>query len=303
MHCIARNFTALGTPCSFTIHGTSQENLHTLAHDLLAELERLEAKYSRYRADSILSKINKIAAFGGMVVVDDETRALLNYAQTCYHESRGLFDITSSTLTEVWHRGLNHLPSQAHINQVLLRVGWHRLKWDEHCLDFPTPGLTLDLGGIVKEYAVDRLVTLCRNSGITSGFVNLGGDLAVIGPQPNGEPWQVGIRSPWDKDYPLTQISISYGALASSGDYERCVWLEGKRYGHILNPLTGWPTRVMAAVSVWSPLCVMAGSAATIALLKEEEGPAWLRDIGWPCWWATTDGAVGSSSGLAHQGV
>jgi thiamine biosynthesis lipoprotein len=153
--------------------------------------------------------------------------------------------------------------------------------------------MEIDFGGIVKEYAVDCAATLCRNAGLPNAVINLGGDIRIVGPRADGSAWKVGIRHPRQADGVLQTLSIREGALASSGDYERCIVFGGVRYGHILNPRTGWPVRRMAAVSVLGDLCVVAGSASTIGMLREADGPAWLADLGLPHLWVDTDGNIG----------
>ncbi len=133
--------------------------------------------------------------------------------------------------------------------------------------------MELDFGGIVKEYAVDRVLELCRQASAEHGLINLGGDLKIIGQRRNNQPWQIGIKHPRQTHATITTLAINRGAIAGSGDYERCIEIQGMRYGHILNSQTGWPVIHMAAVTVLSDFCVVAGSAATIAMLKEEQGP------------------------------
>lgn len=292
---------AMGTPCTLCLQGDAPAGLEAVAQTLVQELQRLEAKYSRYRPDSLMSQINRVAAEGGQLAVDEETQGLLNYAHTCFEHSGGLFDITSGVLATVWHRGRTELPTSAEIAQVLARVGWQRVAWHGQTLGFPQPGLALDLGGIVKEYAADRLVALARAAGVVSGYVNLGGDLAVIGPQTDGSPWRVALRGPWGEAPALAVVAITQGALASSGDYARGLVLGGRRWGHILNPLTGWPSQGMAAVSVWAPLCVMAGSASTIGMLQGHHAPQWLAELPWPSWWADDAGHTGLSPGEGSE--
>jgi thiamine biosynthesis lipoprotein len=125
------------------------------------------------------------------------------------------------------------------------------------------------------------------------GVVNLGGDIKVIGPRADGHPWRIGIKHPRSATTLLDTVELSEGALASSGDYERCIVVDGVRYGHILNPLSGWPVRHLAAVSVVADFCVIAGSASTIAMLKEEAGAAWLAALGLRHLWVDVDGRSG----------
>src|SRR5690606_33912819 len=111
------------------------------------------------------------------------------------------------------------------------------------------------------------------------------GDVRVAGPQPDGSPWRITIRDPRTAGGVLQTLELFSGALASSGDYERCIEIGGVRYGHILNPLTGWPVRHIAAVSVAADFCVIAGSAATIGMLMEDKGAQWLQALGLPHLW------------------
>ncbi len=285
----------MGSPCELQLYGADAGHLRTLANLAMAEACRLEKRYSRYRPDSLLSQINRVAAAGGEIRVDEETASLLNYAQTCYQQSDGLFDITSGLLREAWDFKSGRLPQQSQIDALLARIGWHQVFWQPPTLSFP-PGMQLDFGGIVKEYAADRLASLCWNAGCQQGFINLGGDIRVLGPHPDGSPWRIGVKHPRSEGAaPLRIIELSQGGIASSGDYERGIEINGKRYGHILNPKTGWPVQHLAAVTVVADLCVLAGSAATIGMLKEQAGPEWLANLGLDYVWVDTAGGTGAS--------
>ncbi|MGZ4975693.1 MAG: FAD:protein FMN transferase [Methylobacter sp.] len=288
-------FKAMGSPCEIQLFAENHAEARRVADSAIADVYRLEALYSRYRSDSLLSDINRTAAVGGCITVDDETAGLLNYAAICYDQSDGLFDITSGILRRAWRFDLSKLPEQAQIQGLLDKVGWHKLHWAPPVLEFPTPGMEIDFGGVVKEYAVDRAATLCWEAGIRHGVVNLGGDIKIIGPRADGSPWQVGIRHPRREEAIMQTISLREGALASSGDYERCIMVDGVRYGHVLNPKTGWPVKHLAAVSVIGDFCVVAGSASTIAMLKEDSGPAWLESLGLPYLWVDVQGEVGGT--------
>jgi thiamine biosynthesis lipoprotein len=288
------SFHAMGTPCELRLWATPAD-APALAGIGIGEVRRLEARYSRYRPDSELSAINRAAAAGATVEVDPETSALLDYADACHSQSGGLFDITSGILRRAWRLAEGVLPDAAQVQALLRHVGWHRVRWAAPRLGFAVPGIELDFGGIVKEYAADRVAELLQQQGVRHGLVNLGGDVRAIGPRPDGSPWRVGVRHPRDPRALWATIELLEGALASSGDYERCIIVGGVRYGHILNPHSGWPVRTMAAVSVLAPLCVVAGSASTIAMLREGDGPAWLADSGLPHLWMAVDGGSGGS--------
>lgn len=275
-------FNAMGSPCELQFYAPTPEFAQKIAQQITTDIYRLEQKYSRYKADSFLSKINKIAASGGSIAIDEETAGLLHYAQTCYELSDGLFDITSGILRRAWQFNSGILPDDKIIETLLKRIGFHHLQVENATLTFSQAEMELDFGGIVKEYAADRAATLCANLGISHGIINLGGDIKIIGSHPDKKPWRVGIQHPRDKTKIWKTLKLKTGALASSGDYERCLMIDGVRYGHILNPKTGYPVRQLAAVSVVADLCVVAGSAATIAMLKEKDGEKWLKSLGLP---------------------
>lgn len=296
-----REFKAMGTPCDIQLFARSDDKAKTAADAAIADVQRLEALYSRYRETSFLSEINRVAAVAGSIEVDDETACLLDYAVTCYEQSEGLFDITSGILRRAWKFDQGKLPGQTLIDELLDKVGWHKVSWKRPVLTFSVPGMEIDFGGVVKEYAVDRAASLCYGLGIRHGVVNLGGDIKVIGPRDDGSPWRVGIRHPRNKDALLDTLLLYEGALASSGDYERCILVNGIRYGHVLNPKTGWPVRHLAAVSVVGEFCVVAGSASTIAMLKESRGIEWLQELGLPHLWVDVLGKSGGSIGVKSK--
>ena len=201
-------FKAMGSPCDIQLFADAYATAKRIADTAIADVHRLEALYSRYRSDSFLSAINRVAASGGCIKVDDETAGLLNYAATCYEQSDGLFDITSGILRRAWCFDLGRLPDQAQVHELLDNVGWHKLRWSLPVLEFPNPGMEIDFGGVVKEYAVDRAAALCWEAGVRHGVVNLGGDIKVIGPRADGSPWRVGIRHPRQKEAVMQTILL-----------------------------------------------------------------------------------------------
>ena len=259
----------------------------------MADVWRIEARYSRYREDSVLSAINRAAAQGGVAEIDEETAALLNYADTCYRQSGGLFDITSGVLREAWDFKAQTLPKMAPIKKLLRCVGWYKVQLSPTHISFKRPGMQLDFGGIGKEYAVDRAAAICRAQGFGHGLVDLGGDIKIIGPHPDGRPWSVGLRHPRKPGALMATVNVYAGAVASSGDYERCIVVNGRRYGHVLNPKTGWPVNGLVGVSVLAEQCVIAGSACTIAMLMETRGKRWLDELGLQYMWMDPQGKIG----------
>ncbi len=286
-------FRAMGSPCELQLYGEDEQEAQTIGALAMRDIQRLEQRYSRYREDSLTSAINRVAAEAGTLEVDEETAALLDYADACHRESDGLFDITSGVLRRAWRFDSGQPPSSAEIQPLLDRIGWDKVDWNRPRLGFRVRGMEIDFGGIGKEYAADRAATICANAGIRHGLVNLGGDVRVIGPHPDGSPWRIGIQDPRRADQLLGGVLLTGGAIASSGDYARCIVIDGQRYGHILNPRTGWPVQGLAAVSVIAETCLVAGSACTIAMLKGRDGIAWLESLELPHLWIDLDGRRG----------
>ena len=173
------------------------------------------------------------------------------------------------------------LPSEASLAAARALIGWQRVEWDDRAIRLPERGMEIDLGGIGKEYAADRAATICVLHGIAHGLVNLGGDVRAIGTQPDGTPWRIGIRDPRRDDRAIAVMEVADGAVATSGDYERYFDLDGRRYCHLLDPRTGMPVSHWQSVSVVAPLCVIAGSCATVAMLLEARALPFLDAQRW----------------------
>ena len=247
----------------------------------VAEVQRIEAKYSRYRPDSVVSHINA-AAGGRAIAIDPETQGLLAYADACFHQSEGLFDATSGVLRRVWRFDERRVPDDVELEMLRPLIGWDKVELGPGSVRLPMRAMELDFGGFGKEYAVDRAAHVLASHGIASAMVNLAGDIAILGPQPGGAPWQVGIRHPRRAGALVATVPVSAGAVATSGDYERFIEVEGVRHCHVLDPRTGRSARGLQSVSVHAASCLVAGSATTIAMLKGRAGIDWLREIGVP---------------------
>jgi len=285
-------FQAMGGPCEIQIYDTSRINARNLTQQLAEEVGRLDRKYSRYLRDSFINDINRSAGGKMGVKLDRESVGLFRHALSCFEQSEGLFDVTAGALYRLWDFRQARVPDEKALEQVLDKVGFNNLDWHGNLIIVPR-GMEIELGGIVKEYAADAAAKLGRKLGIAHGLVNLGGDFAVIGPQPDGRPWTVGIANPTARNSMMARIDLSSGGLASSGDYERFFEVDGKRYSHILNPKTGWPSSGLRAVSVAGNLCTVAGSIATIAMLKPEaEALQWLQETGLPHVFMQGDGTI-----------
>jgi thiamine biosynthesis lipoprotein len=240
-----------------------------------AEALRIEAKFSRYRP-SVVTHINETA--GEAVEVDEETADLIDYSAVCYALSEGLIDITSGALRRVWKfDGSGTVPTPAQLGDALRHVGWNRVRWARPILQLQA-GMEIDLGGIGKEYAVDRALALAEAHTSAPVLVNFGGDLRVSGPRQGGAPWYVAIEDADRAGNAAGLLELSGGALATSGDTYRHVISAGVRYGHVLNPRTGWPiTDAPRSVTVHAPTCTEAGLLAKLALLRGSGAEEFLK--------------------------
>jgi FAD:protein FMN transferase len=268
-------FTAMASPCELLIENVNAEGAARALKIAAAEAQRIEAKFSRYRSDSVIAEIH--ASRGRRISVDDETAGLLDFADECYRLSGGLFDITSGVLRKVWRfDGSDQVPEADAVRALLPQIGWNRVKWQAPSLLLPE-GMELDLGGIGKEYAVDRTAALLAARTTEPFLVNYGGDLYAR-PRRYGKPWQVGIDDPVQTgEAAIGRVELKIGGLATSGDARRFLLKDGVRYSHILNPKTGWPvTGAPRSVTVVAATCIEAGMIATIAMLHGNGARAFL---------------------------
>jgi FAD:protein FMN transferase len=272
-------FHAMASACEVVLDADDEAQGQRLAAVAAAEVRRIEAAYSRYRDDSIVSRINA-AAGRDFVECDDETLRLLDFAGQLYEESGGLFDITSGVLRRAWDFKAARVPDEDQLAASVAHIGWRRLERRGREVRLAQAGMELDFGGFGKEYAADRAAEALLALGVRHGYVNLAGDVRVFGPRPDGSAWSVGIQHPREPRTVLASIALKTGALATSGDYERFFEHAGRRYCHILDPRTGHSVRHWRSVSVLAPQAIVAGAVSTIAMLKQEAGLAYLRASG-----------------------
>jgi thiamine biosynthesis lipoprotein len=272
----------MGSPCELLSEAESVGEANELANIVADEAWRIEDKLSRYLAGNIVDKINSAA--GRPVEVDEETAQMLDFAATLYVLSEGAFDVTSGVLRRVWtFDGSDNIPAQDAVTALLGLVGWDKVSWKSPLLSLPK-GMEIDLGGIGKEYAVDRAVLELRAHGSVACLVNFGGDLAVTGAPARRSCWTVGIDA-GDIDKPPILIELREGALASSGDTRRFLLRRGKRYCHVLDPRTGWPIEgAPASVTVAADTCTQAGMLSTLALLKGPDAEKFLASQSEQSW-------------------
>ena len=280
-------FTAMACGCEVVLAVDSAVDSATgradeaaaLAQHGIDEVLRIERTYSRYLDDSIVARINA-AAGGQAVLCDAETWALLEYADQLHRASDGLFDITSGVLRRAWNFKQPRVPDAGELAALRALIAWPSVERHDMRVRLPQRGMEIDFGGFGKEYAADRAGALLAARGVRHGYVNLGGDMRVLGPKPDGTPWLIGIQHPRKVNALIATLPVQQGGLATSGDYERFFELDGARYCHVLDPRSGMPVTHWRSVSVLAPLAVVAGNCTTMAMLKGPAGLAWLQASG-----------------------
>jgi FAD:protein FMN transferase len=277
MNLYRTSFQAMASDNEVQVYAADAVVAERVTQAAIAEVRRIEAKYSRYLPDSIVSRINRAAGHDA-VRLDEETAGLCGYAASCFESSGGRFDITSGVLRRAWNFRDAIVPSAATLAPLLSLIGWDKVCWSKTEIFLPREGMEIDFGGIGKEYAADRAAGICLAEGVHHGLINLGGDIRVIGPHPDGRRWSIGIRHPRRDDTTIASVEINEGGLATSGDYERYFERNGVRYCHILDPHSGMPVHHWQSVSVIAPVCIAAGSYSTIAMLLGKRARRFLDD-------------------------
>lgn len=262
-----RVFHALGTPCRMIASGPAPA-VEEFLQAALAWVAAFEAKYSRFLPGSWISRLNASAG-GPAVESDPEIDRLLALCHEMNFLSRGAFDPTALPLIRLWDWKTGRIPSDPEIEEARRRTGWRRLERRPGSVRLADSGMSLDLGGMGKEYAVDQVALLAQRCGVTGALVDFGADIRVFGVPADGRPgWHIGLEDPDRPGTAWCGLAVMNAAVASSGDYVRRFEAGGRRYGHILDIRTGHPVdNGCRAVNVLAPSCTLAGMLSTAAFV------------------------------------
>jgi FAD:protein FMN transferase len=232
----------MGTDLEVTVWHDEPETAKRLIRDAVHEVHRLDEILSNYDPDSALSHLNQRAGAGG-TRVPEELFALLTAAREFSEKTGGIFDITVGPLIELWRKAVeeNRLPTGKHLSQTLAAVGYRNLvlrRPDE--VELVRAGMSVDLGGIDKGYTVDRVTQTFRVGGVTAALINFGGSsMSAIGAPPGKHDWQIAVQ---DTDNRLRgTIHLRDAALSTSSSMGRWWRIGGKKYGHLIHPMSGIP--------------------------------------------------------------
>jgi thiamine biosynthesis lipoprotein len=271
----------LGTIVEITLVGQDKQALEgalTAAFERIAELEKIT---DRFTANSEISAINR-RKDNGPIPVSADMLNMLVLSRKISDLTGGAFDVTVAPLVDLWGFDVGgRLPKKEDIERERARVDYHRVIIDEDAgtITLTDPSVRLELGGIAQGYAAREAEKVIRARGVKSGVINISGDIIVIGTKA-GKPWRIGVQDPRNTDALCAVIKAEDIAIVTSGDYERCFFVDGVRYHHILDPKTGYPARGCASVTVVTRDVALAdGLSTAVFVLGPEAGADLVRSL------------------------
>lgn len=254
----------MSTSCELLLFTESKVQADSVADTILLETKRLEKKYNYYKENSIVSQINSRQT----QEIDSETKTILQRAKKYYKLTDGVFDITIATIKELYREESDEKTFNTKREFLTSFVGCEHFALKRDKIVFDNPHTKIDLGGFVKEYAVDRAVKILKKQKISSALVNYGGDIYALGKKPNGTKFSIGIKDPLNQTAFSTQVELENEALTTSASYERNYTIGSKIYSHIIaiKEYDITPN----SVSVISSNCVESGVYSTSLMIDRD---------------------------------
>ena len=254
-------FEAMTTPCELTLITADQKRAETCAKAILTETKRLEHKYSYYHPASYLSRINQRRSDA----IDTETKAILQRACEFYRATNGIFDITVATIKALYVSASDQADLMKKKAALMPYVGCEHFSLKKHSIVFDNPHTRIDLGGYVKELAVDHAAGIVRRYGIPGALINFGGDIYALGRREDGLKFRVGIKDPSEPSRHIAFFNLENEALATSASYERNYTIGGTSHSHIIS--TRQNSTPPLSATVIAPTCVECGVFATALMI------------------------------------
>ncbi len=275
---------AMGTSFEIYLYAPNRDRASELFEAAFDEIERVEAVLSNYRSSSELSRINGVAA-DAPVITDREVFALLARALDYSQCTDGAFDITVGKLMKAWgfFRGAGHYPSAEELARAREQTGWQSVRLDNRTRSvyFLKRGIELDLGGIGKGYALDRVAALLRDAGMKAALISSGSSsIYAIGAPPGKAGWPVRVPDPLDRTRTVSTVLLKDQSLSTSGSYEKFFRLNGRTYCHIMDPRTGRPVEGMLQTTVIAPEATDSDALSTaVFVMGPQQSPRLLDQI------------------------
>lgn len=276
---LVKNGFYFNTIIAIQLNDSQDESLIDTCFDMANTYEHY---FSRTLEGSDIYNINH--ANGAPVEVHDETAELIRYGIAFGDLSGGVFDISIGALTDLWDIPNNNgtIPAQSQIDAALATVDYRQITVDGNTVTLGNPDAALDLGGIAKGYAADRMREYLNANGACEGFINLGGNVLTLGQKANDEPYHIGIRKPFGEDgETITAVDVTDRSIVTSGRYERYFEKDGHIYHHILDPKNGYPyDNGLNGVTILSDSSMVGDALSTICFaLGQEKGTEFLSSM------------------------
>ena len=256
----------MGTRFDLSVVANSEKEANIYMDIAVAEMNRIESVISSWDKDSETSKINQNAGVKP-VEVSNELFELIKRAIQISNITDGAFDISYASMDKIWKFDgtITEMPSAKAIKKSVEKVGYKNiiLNEKEQTVFLKLEGMKIGFGAIGKGYAADKAKKILQEKGVKAGLMNASGDLNCWGKQPNGESWKVGITNPLNKNKMYSWFDIDNQAVVTSGNYEKFIHFNGKKYSHIINPKTGYPANGIVSATVFAPKAELADALAT----------------------------------------
>lgn len=237
----------------------------------VAEIRRIETLLTTYNESSLTNKVNRYAGISP-VEVGPEFFYLVKRSKRISEITQGAFDITYGSIDKkLWNfdKSMTSLPDPVTARNMTRLINYRNIVLDEknHTVYLKEKGMRIGFGGIGKGYAAERAKSVLQEYGVKSGIVNAAGDLTTWGYQPDGKPWTIGIAAPDNARHAFSQLDITNMSVATSGNYEKFVMINGKKYAHTIDPKTGYPVTGIKSVTIISPNAELADAMATPVMI------------------------------------
>lgn len=257
----------MGNRFEITVAHSDAYTAETCIDAAIAEISRIEQLLTTFKDSSQTNQVNAMAGIKP-VQVDKEVFDLVYRSKKISHITQGAFDISYGSIDKAfWNFDTNmkSLPDAENAKRSIRLINYNNIILDEKesTIFLKEKGMRIGFGGIGKGYAADRARQVLIEKGISKAVVNAAGDLITLGTQPNGQLWTVGIADPATKYYPFSQLAISNKAVATSGNYEKFVIIDGRKYSHTIDPKTGFPVSGIKSVTIISPSAELADAMTT----------------------------------------
>ncbi|MBR9830549.1 FAD:protein FMN transferase [bacterium] len=261
-----RTLKLMGSRFEITVIAENTELGDQYIEEAVAEITRIERLISSWNPESQTSEINRQAGIIP-VKVDLELYQLIERANGISNLTDGAFDISYASMDRIWKfdGSMTIIPSAEEIKHSVSKVGYQKIKLNasDTTVFLTEKGMKIGFGAIGKGYAADKAKALLIEKGVKGGIINASGDMNTWGKQTNGEDWKVAITNPLNKDKAIAIFPLNNSAVVTSGDYEKYIKLEGKKFAHIIDPRTGYPTSGIISATVFAPKAELADALAT----------------------------------------